>query len=184
MSERETLYDRVLIKAALLAPFALIVLAKWRSSLETDYAPLEPGARQVFGVPFQQKASEWIATSDDRRARLVLVTDRECPCTRSTRAALDTAIASSPRRDVAFVERDVRVGGDAAWQAVLDEVPATPTLFAIDNGQLVYAGPVNSGTWCTRGVSEVLGLTALQAQGSGAVLNWLGNGCYCRMPER
>jgi hypothetical protein len=182
---RESTYDRVLMAAALLAPFALIVLSKWRSSLETSYAHIEPNMAQVFGESFERKAHAWLQSEGAGGARLVLVTDRDCPCTRATRAALDAALASAPRRDVSLVERDIHDEvSDPSWGALLGELPATPTLLAIDQGQLVYAGPVNAGSWCTTSVSQVLGITALQVPGSGAVLNWLGEGCYCQMPGR
>lgn len=185
MTERAPLYDRLLVLLALLAPFALIVLTKWRSSLETTYAPMEPGMAQVFGATFETKAGTWLRETSSDGARLVLLVDRECPCTRSASAALESALAVSSRKDIALVVRDVADRGEGtSWEALVREIPATPTLLAVDHNELVYAGPVNAGSWCTTSVSQVLGVTALQAQGRGAVLNWLGEGCYCRMPGR
>ncbi len=175
-------YDRALVLAALLAPFAVIVLAKWRSSLETSYVPVEPGMARVFGASFEAKAAEWLREEPYDGARLVLVIDRDCPCTNSTRVALESAIRASSRRGVELVVRDVTDPAlDASFRELVREVPATPTLLAVDRGELVYAGPVNAGSWCTTRVSQVLGVTTLDAPGSGAVLNWLGEGCYCRV---
>ena len=75
MTERTPLYDRVLVLAALLAPFALIVLAKWRSSLEMSYAPIEPGMAQVFGATFETRAAAWLRETPSDGARLVLLVD-------------------------------------------------------------------------------------------------------------
>jgi hypothetical protein len=54
-------------------------------------------------------------------------------------------------------------------------------LLAVEGKQLVYAGPVTSGNLCTTAVQRVLGVTALQAPRNRPILNWLDNGCYCRL---
>ena len=66
------------------------------------------------------------------------------------------------------------------WHRPVDVV-GPMTLLAVEGRQLVYAGPVTSGNLCTTAVRRVLGVTALQAPQAGPILNWLDNGCYCRL---
>lgn len=179
-------YDRLLITLALTAPLALFALDAWRASLDRWYVPSDGGGRTYFGKPFASSVAGWLQTIDGQGATLVLIVDRDCPCTSAARNSLEVSLARSSGRDIRLVVRDVD-GPDSrssvAWRAVLRELPATPTLLAIDGRALAYAGPVNSGNLCTTAVERVLGVTALQAPQRRPILNWLARGCYCALPS-
>lgn len=184
---KESTYDRVLIILTLLAPLLMFALTKWRASLDVSYARLDAGHFSYFGEQFTQNLAAWLASADKTGPRLIVVADRECPCTRAALRSLDAALARSYRKDIRVDVRyvdDADVEGDrSAWKAVLSEVPATPTLLAIEGRQLTYAGPVNSGNLCTTAVARVLGVTALQSPRTSPILNWLDRGCYCQLPS-
>jgi hypothetical protein len=158
-------YDRTLIALTLLAPLLLLVLTKWRASLDTLYAPA--GVSEQF----TQHVSEWLGRSNESGSRLIVIVDRDCPCTKASLRILESA-----RGDVPLTVRDI----EEVDPAVRDELPSTPTLLAVEGRQLVYAGPVTSGNLCTTAVQRVLGVTALQAPRARPILNWLDTGCYCR----
>lgn len=183
----ESAYDRVLIALTLLAPLALFALNAWRTSLDVWYAPLDAGDVSYFGEPFTQHLAAWLAGSDESGPRLIVIVDRECPCTTAALRSLDTALAKSNRKnitvDVRYIDGPDSTGNSAAWRALLSELPATPTLLAIQGRQLVYAGPVNSGNLCTTAVERVLGVTALQSPRTSPIVSWLERGCYCRLQE-
>lgn len=170
---KESAYDRVLIALTLLAPLFMFGLNQWRASLDTLYAPA--------GEQFMVNVSDWIASSNETGPRLIVVADRDCPCTKAALRSLDAALAQSGRKDIRMTVRYIDDVADRAWAAVLNELPSTPTLLATDGAQLAYAGPVTSGNLCTTAVQKVLGVAALQAQRSSPILNWLDNGCYCRL---
>lgn len=163
---QESAYDRTLIALTLLAPLLLFALSKWRASLDTLYAPA--GVSEQF----TERVSDWLGTSNETGSRLIVIVDRDCPCTNASLRILESARGDFPLtvRDIEDVDRPVR-----------DEIPSTPTLFAVAGRQLVYAGPVTSGNLCTTAVQRVLGVTALQAPRDRPILNWLDNGCYCRL---
>lgn len=165
-------YDRTLIALTLLAPLLLFALSKWRASLDTLYAPA--------GERFIANVADWLASSNETGARLIVVADRECPCTKAALRSLDTALAQSARKDIRLAVRYVDDVDDRAWAAVMNELPSTPTLLAIEDKQLVYAGPVTSGNICTVAAQRVLGVTALQAPRTSPIVSWLDTGCYCR----
>jgi hypothetical protein len=165
-------YDRTLIALTLLAPLFLFALSKWRASLETLYSP--PGER------FMANVTDWLASNNEAEARLIVVADRECPCTKAALRSLDAALAQSSRKNIRLTVRYIDDANDRAWAAVMNELPSTPSLLAIEGRQLVYAGPVTSGNICTIAVQRVLGVTALQAPQASPIVNWLDTGCYCR----
>ncbi len=180
------IYDRVLLALALSAPLALFALNAWRASLETWYAPMDGNVPSPFGAPFARSTEAWLTADAADGARLILVLDRDCPCSNAARAGLESALAQTSRKGVRVTVRyldDAPSQGDPAWRAVLRELPATPTLLAIDGRTLAYAGPVNSGSLCTTAVRRVLGVTVLEAPRTGPILNWLDKGCYCRLPR-
>lgn len=181
----ESTYDRMLIVLTLLAPLVLFALDKWRASLDVWYAPLDAGNISYFGERFTQHLGTWLADSHENGPRLIVVADRECPCTKAALRTLDAALAQSNRKGISVAVRyidDPDPSHDAvAWRAVLAELPATPTLLAIEGRQLVYAGPVNSGNLCTTAVTRVLGVTALQSPRTNPIVNWMDRGCYCRL---
>lgn len=171
-------YDRMLIALTLLAPLLLFVLSKWRASLDTLYAPAGVEDR------FIELVAAWLAAGHEAGSRLIVIADRNCPCTTASLRSLDAALAQSSRKDIQLTVRyidDADRTHDAAWTAVLSKLPSTPTLLAVAGRQLVYAGPVTSGNLCTTAVQRVLGVTALQAPRARPILNWLDNGCYCRL---
>jgi hypothetical protein len=170
-SRKGSAYDRTLIALTLLAPLVLLALSQWRASLETLYSPA--------GKPFMQNVAGWLASSNETGARLIVVADRNCPCTKVALRSLDAALAQSSRENIRVTVRYIDDAADPAWVAVTNELPSTPTLLAIDGRQLVYAGPVTSGNICTTAVQRVLGVTALQTQRTSPILNWLDTGCYC-----
>jgi hypothetical protein len=179
---KESAYDRTLIVLTLLAPLLLFALSKWRASLDISYAALDE-ANSDFGERFIRSVSGWLTTNDEAGSRLIVIADRRCPCTRATMRSLATALAQSSRKDIRlFVHYldDADLNRDPAWDSVLEEIPATPTLLAIEGKQLVYAGPVNSGNLCTTAVQTILGVTALQTPRARSIVNWLDRGCYCR----
>lgn len=171
-------YDRTLIALTLLAPLFLFGLNKWRASLDTLYTPA--------GERFMANVSDWLASSNETGSRLIVIADRDCPCTKASLRSLDAALAQSSRKDIQLTVRyidDADTKRDAMWRAVLDELASTPTLLALEGRQLAYAGPVTSGNLCTTAVQRVLAVTALQAPRARPILNWLDNGCYCRLPS-
>jgi hypothetical protein len=182
---KESLYDRMLVTLTLLAPLLLFALSQWRASLDTWYAPLDAGHFGDFGEQFTQNVAAWLADSDETGSRLIVIVDRGCACTKAALRSVDAALAQSRRRDIQLTVRyvdDVDPRDDAAaWRAVIEELPATPSLLAVEGRRLVYAGPVNSGDLCTSAGQRVLGVTALQAPRARPILNWLDRGCYCRL---
>ncbi len=182
---KESVYDRFLVLLALLAPLTTFALGKWRASLDTWYAPLDTPNANYFGESFERSVTNWLESSDGAGAELVVIADQQCPCTRATLKKLDEALALSQRRDIRLVVRDISDTGanqEKAWAQVLSEIPATPTLLAVQGKRLVYAGPVTAGSFCTAAVGRILGVTALQTPRSDAVLNLIDKGCYCRLP--
>lgn len=183
---KDSTYDNLLVTLALWAPLAMLALSQWRASLDTWYVPLNVANANTFGEQFQRQVSKWLGSADGRGAALVVITDRECPCTKVTLKKLDEALALSPRKDIRLIARDIRdaqANHDPAWARVLNEVPATPTLLAIEGRQLLYAGPVTSGSFCTTAVGRVLSVAALQSPRSTAMFNLIEKGCYCRLPS-
>lgn len=177
---KESAYDRTLIALTLLAPLLLLALSKWRASLDTVYAPAGVDER------FTELVADWLPTSGETGSRLIVIADRDCPCTTASLRSLDAALAQSRRKDIQLTVRyidDADPKHDGAWAAVLNALPSTPTLLAVAGRQLVYAGPITSGNLCTTAVQRVLGVTALQAPRARPILNWLDNGCYCRRPQ-
>jgi hypothetical protein len=171
-------YDRTLIALTLLAPLLLFALSKWRASLDTLYAPAGVSEQFIKSV------SDWLGTTNETGPRLMVIADRQCPCTTASLRSLGAALAQSRRENIQLSVRyidDAVTNHDAAWVAVLSQLPATPTLLAAEGRQLVYAGPITSGNLCTTAVQRVLGVTALQAARASPILNWLDNGCYCRL---
>lgn len=182
---KDRAYDQLLVTLALLAPLAMFALGKWQASLDIWYLPPDAASADTFGEQFHRHVSQWLQGVDNPGAALVVIADRECPCTKATLTRLDEALALSRREDIRLVVRDVRSADtdrDAAWLRVLEAVPATPTLLAIEGRQLLYAGPVTSGNFCTTAVSRVLGVTALQAPQGRTIFNLIDKGCYCRLP--
>jgi hypothetical protein len=165
-------YDRMLIVLTLLAPLLLFALSQWRASLDTLYAPA--------GERFMANVSDWLARNNQAGARLIVVADRECPCTKAALRSLDAALAQSSRKDIRWTVRYIDDASEPAWKAVMDELASTPTLLAVEGKQLVYAGPVTSGNICTVAGQRVLGVTALQAPRTSPIVSWLETGCYCR----
>lgn len=182
---KESTYDRVLIALVLLGPLLLFALNKWRASLDVPYAPPDDGRLSYFDERFERNLVTWLSNDDAPHRRLIVVADRECPCTKAALRSLDAAVAGSSRTDielsVRYIDDADPPGGSTAWRNLLEELPATPTLLAIDGGQLVYAGPVNSGNLCTTSVRKVLGVAVLQTPRSSPVVSWLDRGCYCRL---
>jgi hypothetical protein len=158
-------YDRTLIALTLLAPLLLFALSKWRASLDTLYAPA--GVSEQFIT----RVSDWLGASTETGSQLIVIVDRDCPCTQASLRILESA-----RGDVPVTVRDI----DDVDALVRDELPSTPTLLAVEGRQLVYAGPVTSGNLCTTAVRRVLGVAALEAPRARPILNWLDTGCYCR----
>jgi hypothetical protein len=175
-SMRPNACDRVLIALTLLAPLLLFALSQWRASLDTLYASAGVGDQ------FTEHVAAWLATSNEFGSRLIVVVDRDCPCTTASLRSLDAALAQSPRKDIQLKVRYVGdTNEDPAWAAVVDALPSAPTLLAVADRQLVYAGPVTSGNLCTTAVKRVLGVTALETARARPILNWLDTGCYCRL---
>lgn len=179
-------YDKVLITLALLAPLAMVALSKWRASLDIWYAPFDTELAIGFGESFERNVTRWVQDEHGIDTGLILVADRDCPCTKATLATLEDAHSRAERKGVGISVRyinDSGAGSGSVWKAVLSEIPATPTLLVINQGRLIYAGPVTSGNFCTTAVRQVLGIVALQASNSGPIFNWVEKGCYCRLPS-
>jgi hypothetical protein len=174
--------DRLLIGLAVAGPLLMLVLNAWRASLDAWYVPVDADRRSYFGAQFEHDVSDWLETAQGTGAALVVIADRDCPCTRPALARFDEAVARSGRRDVRLIVRDINDAADGgiAWRRVVSGVPATPSLLAVDNRRLLYAGPIASGSFCASAVGEVLGLAALQAPRANPLFNLLNKGCYCR----
>ena len=162
---KASVYDRTLIVLTLLAPLLLFTLSKWRASLDTLYA------RAGVSDRFTEVVSTWLAASNETGSRLIVIVDRDCPCTKASLRILESA-----RSDVQLTVLDI----EDVDALVRNELPSTPTLLAVVGRKLVYAGPVTSGNLCTTAVQRVLGVTALQTKRERPILNWLDTGCYCR----
>ncbi len=161
----------------------MLVLGAWRSSLDRWYTPLD-AAGNSFGPQFEHQVSDWLAASPGAAAQLLVIADRDCPCTRATLAKLDQAVAQSGRKDFRVVVRDIHdTNDDPSWRRILQAVPATPTLLAIASRRLIYAGPVTSGNFCTTAVGRVLGVSALQVPRATALFDVVDKGCYCRLTK-
>jgi hypothetical protein len=174
-------YDRALIASVLIVPLALLGLSKWRASLDTWYASPGKNATYLDGS-FQADAAYWISTANLPASSLILVVDPNCPCTNSAKANLQSAVSASNRRETPIIVRAITATPsrpDAAWQAVVNKLPSTPTLLAVSERKLVYAGPANSGNLCTTAVEKAVGLRAVEAPPSRPLINWLERGCYC-----
>lgn len=180
---KESTYDRVLIALTLLAPLLMFALNKWRASLDSWYAPPDAADVSYFDDRFTRSVATWLGDNQEAGPQLVVIADRECPCTKASLRSLDAALAQSNRKGIDLAVRYVDDPGanHGAWGDVLNQLPSTPTLLAIDGGQLVYAGPVNSGNLCTTAVARVLGVTALQSPRTSPIVSWLDRGCYCRL---
>lgn len=165
---KASVYDRMLIGLTLLAPLFLLALSQWRASLETLYAPAG------LSDQFMEHVSAWLATGNQTGSRLIVIVDRDCPCTQASLRILESA-----RGNVQLSVRDI----DDVDPLIRNELPSTPTLLAVAGKQLVYAGPVTSGDLCTTAVQRVLGVTALQAPRERPMLNAFDSGCYCRVPR-
>lgn len=167
---------------ALLAPLLMFMLSKWRASLDTWYTPLDADTSAYFGPDFSARVYDWLGTTEDAGAQLILIADPSCPCTQATLAQLESAKSASSRQDARLMVRyisDTTDPSSSAWAAVLAGIPATPTLLALDGSRLLYAGPVTSGNFCTTAVNKVLGLSVLEASPKEPLINWLDRGCYC-----
>lgn len=181
-AENPSGYDRFLIVLALLAPLTMLGLAKWRASLEVPYVQASE-LHQVFDNDFVRATDQWLSTRLDRGSELILMVDPACPCTRATLSSIDQAMqrSSALQAKLTVVEFEQSMHEAKTLLAEVQvRLPATPTLLAVRQGQLVYAGPVNSGSFCTRSVRQILGLDVLTADAPGVMLNWLSSGCYCR----
>ena len=166
------IYDRVLLALALSAPLALFALNAWRASLETWYAPMDGNVPSPSETPFARSTEAWLTADAADGAELILVLDRDCPCSNAARAGLQSALAQTSRKGVRVTVRyldDAPSQGDPAWRAVLRELPATPTLLAIDGRTRLrrsrqFREPVHD---CG---SPRAGVTVLEAPRTGPIL--------------
>lgn len=187
---KEQTYDNILMLLAILAPLLLIVLSKWQSSLTRWYMPLTEDHTAYFSNSLEQDI-RLLAVADQYSSKqqygvtLFFIADNTCPCTAATSSILNNAMQTSNHQDIKLVMMDVHSPQTStpAWQRVLQQIPATPTLLVMDGQRLVYAGPVTAGNMCTTNVLKVLGLTVLQAEPQKPVINWLEQGCYCPLPS-
>ena len=179
---KDSLYDRLLIGLAVAGPLVMVALNAWQASLTKWYVPFDSDSRGAFGTQFERNVSDWVASTHGTGAELVVIVDRSCPCTKATLLKLNEAVARSQRKDVRVVVRDIHdtdTETNTAWQKMLPDIPATPTLLTIEGKQLVYAGPAISGSFCTSAVQRVLGISVLQAPPRSPLFNWVDKGCYC-----
>lgn len=174
-------YDKFLIRLAILGPLALIALSQWQASLLGWYEPWGTAARPAFGQTFSHDVSALPGVSTAQNSLLFFIADTDCPCTKTSLAVLQNALQKSRKENLELVVVDVNTARskDPAWARVLQQIPSTPTLLITDKGKLLYAGPVNSGNFCTTRVKNILGLSALEAAPTQPVLNRLEKGCYC-----
>lgn len=177
--------DRLLIWLAVLGPLLLVLVARWQASLTTWYVPWSGDSATYFDAQFAAQVKALPGLGSAQASTFMVVADRDCPCTRVTLNVLKDALAKATRRDIRLQVMDVRdpLARTPEWSRVLRQIPATPTLLITQGKRLLYAGPVNSGQYCTSGVLQILGLTALEAAPPRPVINWLQQGCYCRMPR-
>jgi hypothetical protein len=178
---KETTTDYLLILLALLAPLLLVVLSKWQNSLNTWYIPLHEDATAYFSPSLEQDILALPESQDHQGITLFFIADMNCPCTQATLKILQTTIQTSSKKDIKFISLDIHTpqAKHTAWKKVLQQIPATPTLFISDHNRLVYAGPVTAGNMCTNSVLKILGLSILEAAPQKPVINWLEEGCYC-----
>jgi len=179
----DSTYDRLLIVLATLAPLTLMILNRWQASWNHWYAPMDGAELIRIDADLKRSAAAWLQDTAGTGARLYLVVDRDCPCTAAASKRLAAALSETRRPDVSLDVIDIddsAANRNPAWRALVDEVPATPTLIAADGKRLVYAGPAISGNLCTATVQRFLGLSALQAPMTTPVVSLVDKGCYCR----
>lgn len=182
----QPLYDRILIVLTVVAPLAIVLLSKWQASLERWYLTDEAYETREFLAAFQAAAEQWIAEGEAQASQLILIADPACPCTGPTRMKLLVAHSQSRRDELTIREwslNDLRANRNPWSAKMLATLPATPTLLVTEGKKLLYAGPVNSGDFCTSAVNEVLGLAFLEGDRASPFVNWLSRGCYCKPPE-
>lgn len=177
----EETYDKWLIRLALLAPLLLMALSKWQYSLNTWYVPVNTSSSAYLSQSLAHEMSVLPEVVQGRGVTLFFVSDQSCPCTKVTLNILQTAMKQANRKDLrlVIVDANAPLAKTPAWQRVLQQIPATPTLLVTEGQRLVYGGPVNSGSMCTTSVLKILGLSVLQAEPQKPVMNWLQEGCYC-----
>lgn len=177
-------YDRALVLLALLAPLLMFALNKWRASLETWYVAPEANPAVLLLPDVGPRAIHWLKTSGEAETALILIASRSCPCTSAALSLLQEAARAPSKKSaplkVQFIEEPPtdQLTFDA-WQQLLKTIPATPTLLVIESERLLYAGPVNSGSFCSNAINQVLGVSLLGQAAASPQLNWLAKGCYC-----
>lgn len=178
---KEKTYDKLLIRLALLGPLALIALSQWQASLITWYEPWSGDTATYFGKQFEQDLRALPSMSKEGGATLLFVADKSCPCTKASLATLQAAMEKGGRKDIRLVVMDVNSPPikNPAWNRVLEQIPATPTLLVTEGHKFLYGGPVNSGNLCTTSVQKILGLSVLDSTPQRPVINRLDKGCYC-----
>lgn len=176
-------YDNFLILLTFLAPLLLIALSKWQASLNTWYMPLNQNPSEYFQHDFHKDIKKLSAYKTYSGAQLWFIADPNCPCTRASLTILKKAIQEAQRQDLKLIQMNIGSPQELQpeFKNLLRHIPAAPTLIVLEGERLVYAGPVNAGNMCTTQVLKILGLSILETQPQKPVINWLEQGCYCRV---
>ena len=185
ITAKERMVDILLIFLTLFAPVLLVALSKWQNSLNTWYVPLTQDATVYLSGNLQKDVLALPEVKARNSITLFFIADKDCPCTKASFTILKTNMQNSQQKRLQLVTIDVHADStqSPAWQKVLKQIPATPSLLVMDHQRLVYAGPVTAGNMCTTSVLKILGLSLLQAKPQQPVMNWLEQGCYCPLNQ-
>lgn len=141
-------------------------------TFDADQRILEQFPRlRDYGAALSQEVP---ASLENHKARVMIIRDPQCQCNQYSTdhlVALQTEFGASTRFDTAQLSE--------LPEAMRSLIPATPfVLIQRPGGQLVYAGPVNSGVTCTSNTSFLE--TALHGRVDAALqIPLLARGCYC-----
>ncbi len=146
---------------ALLAPLMMVLLSKWQASLEDWY--IDPAVAPMFGFDegFPEKVSRWLQAEEITGNKLILIVDKDCVCTKATLRRLNSFLNESQVDRGLLLFLEINDLPESAQQ-FREDIPSTPTLLAIKNSALTYAGPINSGGFCTTAVDAVIGVSSLK----------------------
>ncbi|WP_236104874.1 DUF6436 domain-containing protein [Zavarzinia marina] len=177
----ERLYDRLLIVLAWAGPFCLVLLGAWQASLETWYFVPKGAENIAFAGDFASDVLRWSEAGADDGPSVTLIVDRDCPCTRPTIAKVEAALHEIEGQRVPLRIAYLDAPTSAAFAAVVDGIPATPTLIVTDGDALLYVGPAVSGSTCTGAEQRMLGLATIAGKPTAPILNFVDRGCYCAL---
>lgn len=177
---RDTLYDRILLAIAQIAPVSLIFLSGWYASLDAWYVPLDTPESAFSEFRLAEKADEWLQSTGNRGISYYVFVDPQCACSKPTLKKLQSAIEQSDHPSANVVVIDIAGNLDSSLKSLVDEIPSIPMVISSFNSTLIYTGPANAGNFCTTAVDRVIPVIATSGVQPEPIHNWLSRGCYCK----